>query len=63
MYEIEFQPHAVKDLERLDRAVAGRILRKIRWLVANFDSLNPEPLAGELEGLLKLRVGDYRVIY
>jgi len=63
MYEIEFHPRAAKDLERLDRAVAGRILTKIRWLAANFDSIRPEPLVGPLEGLLKLRVGDYRIIY
>lgn len=63
MYEIEFQPRAIRDLETLDRAVADRIFRKIHWLAANFDLIKPESLLGRFENLLKLRVGDYRVIY
>ena len=63
MYEVEFKPRAAHDLERLDRAVASRVLSRIRWLAANFDSINTESLAGRFEGLLKFRVGDYRVIY
>ncbi len=63
MYEIEFQSRAAQDLGRLDHVVAGRILGKIRWLAVNFDSIKPESLVGGFEGLLKLRVGDYRVIY
>ena len=43
--------------------MAGRVLKKLRWLAENFDSIKPEPLAGPFSGLLKLRVGDYRVIY
>ncbi len=43
--------------------LAGRVLKKLRWLAENFDSINPEPLAGPFSGLFKLCVGDYRVIY
>jgi mRNA interferase RelE/StbE len=63
MYEIEFHLRAAKDLERLDRAVASKILAKIRWLAANLGTIKPEALVGQFEGLSKLRVGDYRVIY
>jgi mRNA interferase RelE/StbE len=63
MYEIEFHLRAAQDLESLDRVVANKILTKIRWLAANFDVIKPEPLVGRFEGLSKLRVGDYRVIY
>ena len=63
MYEIEFLPRAVQDLNNLDDAVASRLLKKMRWLAEKFDSIKPEPLAGGFAGLLKLRVGDYRVIY
>lgn len=63
MYEIEFHRRAMQDLGRLDRAVANRILAKIRWLAANLDGIKPELLVGQYQGLLKLRVGDYRVIY
>lgn len=63
MYQVEFRPRAAQDFENLDDVVAGRVLKKLRWLAENFDSIKPEPLAGPFSGLLKLRVGDYRVIY
>lgn len=62
-YSVEFRPKAIADLERLDQVLRERIVSKIRWLVENFDNITPQPLTGELKGLFKLRVGDYRVIY
>ena len=63
MYQVEFRPQAAQEFEGLDETVASRVLKKLRWLAGNFDSIKPEPLAGPLAGLFKLRVGDYRVIY
>jgi mRNA interferase RelE/StbE len=63
MYRVEFLPPAINDLRRLDKPVAQRILNKLRWLAENFESINPEALVGPLQGLSKLRVGDYRLIY
>jgi mRNA interferase RelE/StbE len=63
MFRVEFLPEALEDLKRLDRAVVHRVLKKLRWLSENFDSLQPEGLSGPLAGLTKLRVGDYRVLY
>ncbi|MGD0698108.1 MAG: type II toxin-antitoxin system RelE/ParE family toxin [Terriglobia bacterium] len=63
MYQVRFRPNAAQDFEKLDPVVAGRLLKKLRWLAENFDSLKPEPLTGPFTGLLKLRVGDHRVIY
>jgi len=63
MYQVEFRPRAAEEFERLDQVVAARVLRKLRWLAENFDSVKVEPLTGPLTGLFKLRVGDYRVIY
>jgi mRNA interferase RelE/StbE len=62
-YQIWLMPQASDDLVALDRPVAQRIVRKLKWLSQNFDALAPEALMGELKGLRKLRVGDYRVIY
>ena len=62
-YHIEFSPEARQDLAQLDKVVAERILRKLRWLSENFDILTPETLSGEWKDLFKLRVGSYRVIY
>ncbi len=63
MYQVEFRPRAAQDFEKLDPEVADRLLKKLRWLAENFDSVKPETLTGAFSGLLKLRVGDYRVIY
>jgi mRNA interferase RelE/StbE len=63
MYQVELLPTAINDLRGLDKAVAQRIVNKLRWLAENFESIRPEELAGPLTGLNKLRVGDYRAIY
>ena len=63
MYQVEFLPQAVEDLESLDKAVAQRVLKKIRWLAESFESVKGKPFTGPLGGLLKLRAGDYRIIY
>ena len=62
-YQVKFMSKAVEDISRLDKVIAQRILTKIRWLSENFDDLTPEVLTGEWEGLFKLRVGSYRVVY
>ncbi len=63
MYQITFVPRVERDLKQLDRSVRLRILRKIKWLAENLESLSLETLAGQWRGMYKLRVGDYRVIY
>jgi mRNA interferase RelE/StbE len=54
---------ASRELERLDPAVARRIVDRIRWLAENIEHIKPEPLKGDLAGFFKLREGDYRVVY
>lgn len=63
MYQVEFTPTAIDDLERFHKALGQRILNKIHWLAENFELLTPEPLTGQWRGVYKLRVGDYRVLY
>jgi mRNA interferase RelE/StbE len=61
LFNIEFKPRAVKDLDALDRPVARRVLEKIRGLENN--------LEGDVKRLTnftpeyRLRVGDYRVLF
>ncbi|MEW6034090.1 MAG: type II toxin-antitoxin system RelE/ParE family toxin [Chloroflexota bacterium] len=62
-YRVEFTNEAIDDLRRIEKAAAQRILRKVKWLSQNFDTLSPEALSADLRGLFKLRVGSYRVIY
>ena len=63
MYYIRVLEEASRELARLDKPVGRRIAERISWLAANLDSIRPEALTGDLIGLYKLRVGDYRVIY
>ena len=51
-----------RDLKKRGRRSAGRILREIRTTLVDNPRVG-EALLGEFEGLFKLRIGDYRVIY
>lgn len=62
-YQVRFLPEAAEELSSLDKPIAERILKKLKWLAENFSDITPEPLGGELKGLFKLRVGSYRVLY
>ena len=60
-YNIEFKPHAIRDLKGIDRTVARRVAEKIELL--------KDDLAGDVKRLtastpeFRLRVGDYRVLF
>lgn len=62
MRKIEYKASVDRDLRRLDRHVATRIIDKIEQELPSAD-LRPVPLSGPFDGLYKLRIGDYRVIY
>ena len=63
MHRLRLLQAAIEDLERQDRSVGARIVKRLQWLAQNFDSIRPEPLSGNLTGFFKFRVGDYRIIY
>lgn len=60
---VELSDAAARDMRRLDKPVAHRILTRLHWLAENFNDITPVPLKGEWSGFFKLRVGDYRVLY
>ncbi|MBG1265236.1 type II toxin-antitoxin system RelE family toxin [Nostoc sp. WHI] len=62
-YDIELKSEATIGFEALTSTIQERILRKLRWLSENFEDLTPQVLSADLNGLFKLRIGDYRVIY
>ncbi|ACB51309.1 hypothetical protein cce_1959 [Crocosphaera subtropica ATCC 51142] len=62
-YSVEFTLDATAEIEALTPTIQERILRKVRWLLDNFEQVNHQALSANLSGLFKLRVGDYRVIY
>jgi mRNA interferase RelE/StbE len=63
MYQVRILDSATRELARLDKQVSRRIVERIHWLAENLDDVKPEALKGDLAGLYKFRVGDYRVIY
>jgi mRNA interferase RelE/StbE len=63
MYKLDFSDEGKASLALLDKDVAQRILNKPTWFLQNIGTVNFIPLEGNLAGLYKLRVGDWRVIY
>jgi mRNA interferase RelE/StbE len=63
VYHIRILDEAARELGKLDKSIGRRIVERVRWLATNPADIRPEPLAGDLSGLYKLRVGDYRVLY
>ena len=58
MFQVDFTPVAEADLACLDKPIAQRMLKRIRWLAENFGAITPEALTGPWQGVFKLRVGD-----
>ena len=63
-WKIEFDPAALKELNKLDKPVEQRILKFLRERVARLDDPRQigASLQGTLSGLWKYRIGDYRLI-
>lgn len=62
-YDIRILEAAARDLAHLEKPIGRRIGQRIHWLATNLESICLEALTGDLAGLYKLRVGDYRIIY
>jgi len=61
-WTIEYKSSVIRDLRRLDREVAMRILDEIERSLGG-DPSPGEALTGTFKGLYKYRVGEYRVIF
>lgn len=63
-WTIEFVAEAAKELGKLDRAVAARIVRTLETRIAILADPRElgAPLKGGHEGYWRWRIGDYRVI-
>ncbi len=61
-YKIAFKKSVSRDLKKIDKEQAKRILKKIEnELPSKADTL--PTLTGKFSGLRKFRVGDFRVIF
>ncbi len=66
MYKITFLPDAEESFKKLDKPTQRRIAQKIDWVAENADKIIHHPLKSlpdDLQGLCRIRVGDYRIIY
>jgi len=63
LVKLEWTSKAIDDLNKLDSLIVQRILRKVTWFADNLEKITPEPLTGDLKGMFKLRIGDWRVVY
>ena len=63
-WTIEFVPAAAKELKKLGRAEAARIISTLETRIAPLDDPRTlgSALTGELGGLWRWRIGDYRVV-
>jgi mRNA interferase RelE/StbE len=63
-WKIEFVPAAAKELKKLGRAEAARIITTLETRIAALDDPRAlgGALTGELGGLWRWRIGDYRVV-
>lgn len=63
-WTIEFHPDAAKEIKKLGRSEAARILRTLEQRIAPLPDPRAlgAPLKGEHEGFWRWRIGDYRVI-
>lgn len=62
-YRIEVRPAARRDLKKLDKPVLRKVDAAILLLVKNPRPPKADALKGKWRGYLRVRVGDYRIIY
>ena len=62
VYKVSYKASVEKDLRRVDKQTASRLLKKLEAELSK-DPSRGEQLKGELEGLFKYRIGDYRAVY
>ena len=63
-WKVEFVPAAAKELKKLGRAEAARIITTLETRIAALDDPRQlgSALTGKLDGLWRWRIGDYRVV-
>jgi mRNA interferase RelE/StbE len=62
-WAIAFEPQAAKELRKLDRSVAARILRTLEHRIATLDDPRAVGKRLSMEGVYwRWRVGDYRLV-
>jgi len=64
VYKVIYSEKAEKDLEKLEKAVSGRILKKIfKWSQDKTPLKQSKKLKGLRRDTHRYRIGDYRIIF
>lgn len=62
-YELAFEQSAIEDLDTLDRVIARRIIRKMKWFASQEQLFaQAKTLTDPAIGEYRFRIGDYRVV-
>lgn len=61
--KIEYDPKAIKQLQKLNKHEASKILEGIEAYVADPIKTKIKKLKTPFDGAYRLRIGDYRVIF
>jgi mRNA interferase RelE/StbE len=59
-YQIILTEEALRDLKKLDKRIAKRVMSKLKRLAEYADTFSHFALSGRWKGYYRLRVGDYR---
>lgn len=64
MWKIEFDADVAKDLNKLGHTASKRIIKFLKERIMPIEDPRAlgKPLSGDLSGLWRYRVGDYRII-
>jgi mRNA interferase RelE/StbE len=62
-YQLKWDEEALEDLQKIGKAEAIRLIRKIETHLVKDPQNLGKALVGNFSGLYRYRIGDYRVIY
>lgn len=62
-YNIQYDPKALKQLQKLNKTIANDILDGIEEYFNNPISTKVKKLKTPFDGAYRLRIGDYRVVF
>jgi mRNA interferase RelE/StbE len=63
-FKIQLTKSAVKDYSKINEPIKSQLKNHINQLqIKGLETIGIKPLTGNLKGLFRLRVGDYRIIF
>lgn len=63
MYKIIYSENSIKDLRKIDRSIAQRIIKKLDFFARQNDLAKSSKQLKGFEGKSRFRIGDYRAIF